>query len=61
MIESKFALGDNVEKCTGDYTWGGVVSSVFETPAGALRYVVAHPVKTGWVLHIYSEGNLRSL
>lgn len=55
-----FKVGDEVEKCTGEYNWRGQVSSVFYTPIGLLRYVVAHPVEKGWVLHIYSEKNLRS-
>ena len=54
-----FVVGDAVEKYSGDYVWEGVITAVFNTPGGALRYVVAHPVETGWVLHIYSEQNLR--
>lgn len=57
----KFEIHDRVEKFTGDYMWEGVVCSVFWTPACDLRYVVAHPVKEGFVLHIYSEKNLRAL
>jgi hypothetical protein len=59
-----FAIGDPVEKFTGDYTWDGVVCSRFTTPDGKLRYVVAHPILasqgSGWVLHIYSEANLQT-
>ena len=53
--------GAPVIKCTGDYTWKGEVRSVFSLPDGKIRYVVAHPVDTGWVLHIYSRANLRKL
>lgn len=54
-----YRVGDRVVKCTGDYHWDGVVCSVFYTPSNNLRYVVGHPVQQGWVLHIYSEFNLR--
>jgi hypothetical protein len=54
-----FEVGDKVEKCTGDYVWEGEIVSKFLTPQKRIRYVVAHPVKKGWVLHIYSEQNLR--
>jgi hypothetical protein len=56
IIESKFDAGDQVLADDG----AGVVCSVFKTPNGLLRYVVAHPVNAGYVLHIYSEANLRA-
>lgn len=60
MPEPLFKVGDEVIKHTGDYQWRGVVCSVFFTPSSKLRYVVAHQVESGWVLHIYSEANLKS-
>jgi hypothetical protein len=54
-----YAVGQLVEKYTGDYGWPGIVCSAFRTPDGNERYVVAHPAPTGYVLHIYSEINLR--
>src|SRR5690606_29810419 len=56
-----FAIGDRVEKRSGDYSWRGEVCAVFRTPNGHLRYVVAHPVDRGYVLHIYGESNLAAL
>lgn len=57
-MSAEFAVGDKVRKVTGDYHWSGVVCAVFDTPAGKRRYVVGHPVDTGWVLHIYGPANL---
>jgi hypothetical protein len=54
-----FAVGDHVEKYTGDYSWRGTVCAAFETPSGHQRYVVAHPADSGEVLHIYGPNNLR--
>lgn len=58
----KFNEGDQVIKFTGDYEWAGEVRSVFTAyDGGPLRYVVAHPVGRGRVLHIYSGENLKPL
>lgn len=54
-----FAVGDVVEKFTGDYTWRGEISAIFLTPNGKERVVIAHPVGKGYVLHIYAPPNLR--
>lgn len=61
MIGYTFCNGDKVEKYTGDYRWEGIVVSCFQTPSPGNyeRYVVAHPVGEGYVLHIYSAKNLR--
>lgn len=69
---SKYKKGDRVFKFKGSYRWFGVVSSVFITPIGELRYVVAHEIpyqttqgtglpqnSSGWLLHIYSETDLQ--
>jgi hypothetical protein len=53
-----FAIGDAVEKYTGDYQLPGEVRAVFTTRAGKIRYVVEH--HPGF-LHIYSGSNLRAL
>lgn len=59
MHEFKFQLKDAVTKCTGDYHWDGVICAAFLTPEGNERYVVAHPVDKGSVLHIYGPNNLK--
>ena len=59
MAGASFTIGDEVMKHTGDYQWRGIICAVFWTPQENLRYVVAHPVDGGYVLHIYSEKNLR--
>lgn len=51
--------GMQVEKYTGDYEAEGVLCCAFETPDGKPRYVVAHPQRRGWILHIYSPANIR--
>lgn len=51
-----YAIGDQVEKFTGDYVLVGEVRMIGTTKAGKVRYVVEHP---GGFLHIYSEANLR--
>lgn len=51
-----FAVGETVEKYTGDYTLLGEVRAVFETIRGKTRYVVEH---SPGFLHIYSGMNLR--
>jgi hypothetical protein len=53
-----FAVGDIVEKFTGDYQLPGEVRAVFITKRGKVRYVVEHDCG---ILHIYSEANLRPL
>lgn len=61
MKPAKFKLRDEVEKHTGDDVLRGIVVSIFETPAGDVRYVVAHAADKGHVLHICSEDNLREV
>lgn len=53
---ARFAVGDIVEKFTGDYQLTGEVRAVLTTKAGKLRYVVEH---SPGFLHIYAESNLR--
>lgn len=55
-MESQFKVGDKVEKVGGDYTFVGVVVSVFQKLSGAVRLVVEDD---RGVLHVYSEKNLR--
>lgn len=47
--------GDNVEKISGDYTFDGVVVSVFKKLNGKVRIVVENQ---DGLLHIFSENNL---
>lgn len=35
-----FAVGDEVEKCGGDYRFAGVVVAAFRKRGGQIRYVV---------------------
>jgi hypothetical protein len=59
MTMSKFNVGDNVKKVTGDYQIKGVIRSVFTKEDGVVRLVVEHRAEGGGsFLHIYSEGNL---
>ncbi|WP_234892227.1 hypothetical protein [Agrobacterium vitis] len=59
-IPMPFAIGDLVEKYTGDYTAKGEVRGIFATTRGAVRYVVEHQADGGGSFcHIYSEKNLR--
>lgn len=51
-----YAVGERVEKHTGDYQLTGEVRAVFTTKAGKVRYVVEHD--PGF-LHIYGDANLR--
>jgi hypothetical protein len=51
-----FAIGEAVEKYTGDYQLPGEVRAVLTTRAGKVRYVVEH---YPGLLHIYSGSNLR--
>ena len=55
-MEAQFKVGDKVEKVGGDYTFIGVVVSVFQKLSGAVRLVVEDD---RGVLHVYSEKNLR--
>lgn len=55
-MESQFKVGNKVEKVGGDYTFVGVVVSVFQKLSGAVRLVVEDD---RGVLHVYSEKNLR--
>ena len=54
---NKFKVSDRVEKIGGDYTFAGVVVSVFQKLSGMTRYVVEDD---RGVLHVYSEKNLQS-
>lgn len=54
---ARFAVGDRVEKYTGDYTTVGEVRMVGTTKAGKLRYVVE--LEPGGLLMIYNESQLR--
>ncbi|WEO73150.1 hypothetical protein [Agrobacterium vitis] len=59
-VPMPFAIGDTVEKHTGDYTAKGEVRGIFATTRGAVRYVVEHQADGGGSFcHIYSEKNLR--
>lgn len=58
LPETKFCVGDKVKKIGGDYTFEGVVVSVFTKLSGVIRYVVEDD---RGVLHVYSEKNLEHL
>ncbi len=51
-----FEIGDKVEKVGGDYTFEGIIVSVFEKLSGVIRLVVEDD---RGVLHVYSEKILR--
>lgn len=54
-----FSKGDLVEKARG-YRWPGIVLVVFQTTAGATRYVVECTVpEVAGALHIFSAKDLR--
>ena len=53
-----FKVDDFVYKDTGDYTFTGVVVSVFRKRSGAIRYVVEN--KDG-ICHIFSDKQLKFL
>jgi hypothetical protein len=56
---SRFNVGDQVTKHTGDYQAHGEIRSVFTLHNGSLRYVVEHKAEGGGSFsHIYSEKNL---
>ena len=54
----KFTEGDRVTKITGDYSFDGVVDSVFKKQDGKERLVVEDD---RGALHVYSEANLRHI
>jgi hypothetical protein len=56
MNEAKYKVGDNVSKVGGDYTFDGVVVSVFQKSSGVIRLVVEDD---RGILHVYSEKNLK--
>ncbi|MEW4569285.1 hypothetical protein AB1L88_15580 [Tautonia sp. JC769] len=57
--EPRFAVGDRVEKCSGDYRVFGEVRGVFRLRSGAVRYAVEIEAEGGGsFVHIYSESNL---
>lgn len=51
-----FKVGDEVAKLEGDYTFYGVVVSVFQKRSGATRYVVEND---DGILHIFSDKMLQ--
>lgn len=55
-MESKYKVGDAVEKVGGDYQFEGTVVSVFTKLSGLVRLVVEDD---RGVLHVYSEKNLK--
>ena len=59
----EFAIGDRVEKFTGDYRAAGEIRAVFTIyDGGPVRYVVRHTAAgSGYFCHIYSAANLRPL
>ena len=59
--EQQFAIGDLVEKHTGDYRAYGEIRGVFTiTENGPVRYVVRHTAEGGgFFCHIYSAKNIR--
>lgn len=48
-------IGDRVRKVGGDYTFDGVIMSVFYKRSGVARFVVEND---GGLLHIFSAQNL---
>ena len=50
-----FVIGDSVQKIGGDYSFSGIIVSVFAKLSGVWRYVVEDD---RGVLHIYSAKNL---
>ena len=58
--DTAFAIGDQVEKYTGDYRIRGEVRGVFTLKNGAVRYNVEHQAEGGGSFtHIYSAKNIR--
>ena len=54
-METKFKVGDKVDKATG-YKFPGTVVSVFHNTKGQLRYVVE--LEEDGLLYIFNESNL---
>jgi hypothetical protein len=52
----QFMVGDEVSKVGGDYSFDGIVRSVFTKGSGVIRLVVEDD---RGILHIYSEKNLK--
>lgn len=50
-----YSIGNEVKKIGGDYSFEGIVVSVFSKLSGSIRYVVEDD---RGVLHIYSDKNL---
>jgi hypothetical protein len=62
LVETIFAVGDRVEKVTGDCQITGEVRAVFKMANEAVRLVVEHRAEGGGsFLHIYSPKNLRRI
>lgn len=57
-INTSLAVGDIVEKYTGDYQLQGEIRAIFVTKLGKTRFVVEH---APGFLHIYSENNIRKI
>lgn len=56
MMGADFAIGDRVEKVTGEYKFPGEVVAVFtKRNRQLIRYVVEND---DGILHIFSSGNL---
>jgi hypothetical protein len=52
-------LYSKVRKISGDYEWDGVVVGLAVLPNGLIRFLVAHEVNEGYVLHVYSAKQLK--
>lgn len=55
MTTPLFKIGDKVSKVGGDYTFDGVIVSVYYKLSGQLRYVAEDDRR---INHIFSEKNL---
>lgn len=53
--DAKYDHGDRVIKKSGDYTFTGIIVSVFWKRSGVARYVVENDAG---ILHIFNEKNL---
>lgn len=61
MTTRVFKQGDKVQKVSG-YRYPGVVVAVFQTTAGAVRYVVESTVpECAGMLHIYNGSQLEAI
>jgi hypothetical protein len=56
MEELSFAVGDHVEKVSGDYRFDGIVVAAFHKLGGRARYVVENG---DGLLHVFSAPNLK--